>query len=285
MPEGDTIFRAARTLHRALAGQTVTHFESVFPKLTRIHDDAPITGRTVESVRSSGKHLLMAFSGDLTLRTHMRMNGSWHIYRPGEQWQRPRRDMRIVVATAAYVAVGFSIPVAEWLRSSELRRSRDLTSLGPDLLSDEFDQDEAFRRVRARPSEPIADVLLNQRVLAGIGNVYKSEVLFACGVHPFTTVGQLTDEQVTTLLTTARKFLRANVTEGLAAMTTYMGFRRTTRRDDPSARLWVYGRVGEPCRRCDTPIVIDKRGNNARLTYWCPRCQAEVAATDTSGRR
>lgn len=274
MPEGDTIFRAARTLHRALAGHTVTHFESVYPRLTRVHEDAPITGRTVESVRSSGKHLLMAFSGDLTLRTHMRMNGSWHVYRPGEAWQRPRRDMRIVVATAAFVAVGFSIPVAEWLRSSELRRSKDLTSLGPDLLADEFDQGEAFRRVRARPSEPIADVLLNQRVLAGIGNVYKSEVLFACRIYPFETVEQLSDEQINALLMTARKFLRANVTEGLAAMTTYMGFRRTTGRDDPSARLWVYGRVGEPCRRCETPILIDTRGNNARLTYWCSRCQA-----------
>jgi endonuclease-8 len=274
MPEGDTIFRAARTLHRAFAGRVVTHFESVFPALTRIHDDAPITGRTVDSVRSSGKHLLMNFSGDLTLRTHMRMNGSWHIYRPGERWQRPRRDMRIVVSTAEYVAVGFSIPVAEWLRTTELRRSRELTRLGPDLLAEQFDSDEAFRGIRARASEPVAEVLLDQRVLAGIGNVYKSEVLFACGVYPFADVGQLSDEQVRGLLTTARKFLRANVTEGLAAMTTYLGFRRTTRRDDPSARLWVYGRAGEPCRRCGSAILIDKRGKDARLTYWCPRCQA-----------
>jgi endonuclease-8 len=273
MPEGDTIFRAARTLHRALAGHLVTQFESVFPALTRVHEDAPITGRRIERVRAHGKHLLMTFSGDLTLRTHMRMNGSWHIYRPGERWQRPRRDMRIVVSTAGFIAVGFSIPVAEWIRTSELRRSKDLVSLGPDLLADEFDQDEAFQRVRARPSEPIADVLLNQRVLAGIGNVYKSEVLFACGVDPFARVQQLSDEHIHTLLSTARKFLRANVTEGLAAMTTYLGFRRTTRQDDPSARLWVYGRVNEPCRRCGTPVLIDKRGTNARLTYWCPSCQ------------
>ena len=273
MPEGDTIFRAARTLHRALAGHLVTQFESVFPALTRVHEDAPITGRRIERVRAHGKHLLMTFSGDLTLRTHMRMNGSWHIYRPGERWQRPRRDMRIVVSTAGFIAVGFSIPVAEWIRTSELRRSKDLVSLGPDLLADEFDQDEAFQRVRARPSEPIADVLLNQRVLAGIGNVYKSEVLFACGVDPFARVQQLSDEHIHRLLSTARKFLRANVTEGLAAMTTYLGFRRTTRQDDPSARLWVYGRVNEPCRRCGTPVLIDKRGTNARLTYWCPTCQ------------
>lgn len=274
MPEGDTIYRAARTLHRALAGAAVTHFESVFPRLTRVHEDRPIIGRTIERVRSSGKHLLMTFSGDLTLRTHMRMNGSWHIYRSGERWQRPRRDMRIVVSTAEYVAVGFSIPVAEWLRTSELRRSVELASLGPDLLAEHFDHDDAFRRIRARGAEPIADVLLNQRVLAGIGNVYKSEVLFVCGVHPFDTVQQLTDEEIHALVSMARKFLCANVSEGLSAMTTYMGFRRTTGRDDPSARLWVYGRVHEPCRKCGTKILLDKRGKDARLTYWCPGCQA-----------
>ena len=122
MPEGDTIFRAARTLHRALAGHPVARFESVFPHLTRVHEDTPITGRTIEAVRAAGKHVLMAFSGELVLRTHMRMNGSWHIYRPGERWQRPRRDMRIVVATPAYEAVGFRIPVAEWLRGTEVER-------------------------------------------------------------------------------------------------------------------------------------------------------------------
>jgi endonuclease-8 len=110
MPEGDTVFRAARTLHRALAGKTVTHFESMFPRLTRVHDDAPVTGRTVEVVSAAGKHLLMALSGNLVLRTHMRMSGSWHIYRPGERWQRPRRDMRIVLATKEYVAVASTSP-------------------------------------------------------------------------------------------------------------------------------------------------------------------------------
>src|SRR5215207_1087386 len=102
MPEGDTIFRAARTLHRALAGRTVTRFESVFPALSRVDVDTPLAGRTVEGVTSHGKHLLMIFSGDLILRTHMRMNGSWHIYRPGEKWQRPHRDMRVIVETGEF---------------------------------------------------------------------------------------------------------------------------------------------------------------------------------------
>jgi endonuclease-8 len=191
MPEGDTIYRAARTLQRALAGKVVTGFESVFPHLTRIHEDAPITGRTVESVSASGKHMLMAFSGDLVLRTHMRMNGSWHIYRPDESWQRPRRDMRIVVATSDFVAVGFSIPVAEFFPARHLARHEELRRLGPELLSEDFDDEEALRRIQARPADTIADVLLNQRVLAGLGNVYKSEVLFACRINPFVTVGDL----------------------------------------------------------------------------------------------
>ena len=273
MPEGDTIFRAARTLNRALAGKQVTRFESMFPALTRVHDDTPITGRTIDGVRASGKHMLMSFSGGLVLRTHMRMNGSWHIYRPDERWQRARRDMRIVVGTSEYVAVGFSIPVAEWLTTSGVARHDELRRLGPDLLGDEFDADEAARRLRARATYEIADVLLNQRVMAGIGNVYKSEVLFACRVNPFAQVSTLGDGQVDGLIETARRFLRANVTEGLAAMTTYMGFRRTTRRDHPGERLWVYGRAGEPCRRCATPVRIATQGRDARLTYWCPACQ------------
>ena len=124
MPEGDSIFRAARTLHRALAGSPVTRFESAFPALNRIDHDRPLAGRTIESVSARGKHLLMTFSGDLVLRTHMKMHGSWHIYRPGERWQRPARDMRIVVETARFVAVGFNVPVAEFLTGRELSRHR-----------------------------------------------------------------------------------------------------------------------------------------------------------------
>ena len=273
MPEGDTIFRAARTLHRALAGKTIVRFESVFPQLTRVHDDTPVTGRTVEDVRAAGKHLLMQFSGELVLRTHMRMNGSWHIYRPGEKWQRPRRAMRIIVGTTDYEAIGFDIPVAEWLRGREIARQEDLRRLGPDLLGKTFDAPEAAKRIRARGANEIADVLLNQRVVAGIGNVYKSEVLFACGVNPFRAVSSVTDAEVECLLTTARRFLQANVTEALAPMTTYTGFRRTTGRVNLKERLWVYGRAGDPCRKCATPIALRAQGRDARLTYWCPTCQ------------
>lgn len=273
MPEGDTIFRAARTLHRALAGHVVTRFETVLPQLSRIDADAPLAGRAIEGVRSAGKHLLIRFSGDLVLRTHMRMNGSWHIYRAGERWRRPRRDMRIVISTAGFEAVAFNVPVAEFIAARDVDRHDELRRLGPDLLGDDFDTAEALRRFREHAGLAIADALLNQRIMAGVGNVYKSEVLFACRIDPFAAVGELSDEQLSAIVETSRKFLRANVATTLAPMTTYAGFRRTTRSGNPSDRLWVYGRGGKPCRRCDTPIAVRKHGDDARLTYWCPRCQ------------
>ena len=287
MPEGDTIFRAARTLHRALAGREVVRFESVFPALTRVHEDTPITGRMMESVTAAGKHLLMRFSalrqaqgvpsvsrdGALVLRTHMRMNGSWHVYRPGERWQRPHRDMRIVIATDAFEAVGFNVPVAEFLQEKDVARQDDLRLMGPDLLGESFDQDEAVRRLRARGGDAIADAILNQRVVAGIGNVYKSEVLFLCGVNPFTPVRQVSDDALRHILATAREHMQANVTDASAAIVTYRGYRRTTRRADPGENLYVYGRVRKPCRRCGTPVLVRAQGGDARLTYWCPACQ------------
>jgi endonuclease VIII len=273
MPEGDTIFRAARTLHRALAGKPVVQFESVFPALTRVHTDTPLTKQTIESVSAAGKHLLMRFSGGIVLRTHMRMNGSWHIYRPGEPWQRARREMRVLVATADFVAVGFNLPVAEFIAARNVERHEELRRLGPDLLSEDFDEAEALQRMRERPSELVADLLLNQRVMAGIGNVYKSEVLFTCRIYPFVAVKDLEDDALRCLIATGRRLLRLNVETSLPPMTTYGGLRRTTGRDNPSERLWVYGRVGLPCRRCATRIKLKKHGPAARLTYWCPKCQ------------
>jgi endonuclease-8 len=275
VPEGDTIYRAAAALHRALAGRVITGFESVLPHLTRLHDDTPIVGRTVEQVRSAGKHVLMHFSGGAILRTHMRMNGTWHIYRPGERWQRPRRDMRIVVATAPYHAVGFNIPVAQFHTSASLERQVDVRNMGPDLLRD-FDRDEALRRLRARPDAHIAEALVNQRVIAGAGNVFKSETLFLAGVHPFTPVSRLPDEALERIVDIARKLLEANVApESGAGIVTYRGLRRTTGRSNPADRLWVYGRAGKPCRKCGTPIEYRKSGVDARGTYWCANCQSE----------
>jgi endonuclease-8 len=240
MPEGDTIFRIARTLDEALAGKVVTRFETVLPKLER----GSIKGRTVQRVRSVGKNLIIEFSGDLSLRTHLRMNGSWHLYRAGERWRKKRDDMRIVIATADFEAVGFNIPVAEL--NSEL-------AVGPDLLGKTLDVDEAVRRIRERGSEEIGSVLLNQHLVAGIGNIYKSEVLYVCGINPFTRVETLDDTALQRIVKKGRAILQ-----------------RSTRE---RPRFQVYERGGQPCRKCGSRIEYKKQGPEIRGTYWCPKCQ------------
>ena len=298
MPEGDTIHRAARTLHTALSGQRVERFESVLAHLTRVDADTPIAGRVIERVEARGKHLLMWLSAyrppegraiehcsseaeplsssvrggtSLVLRTHMRMHGSWHIYRPGEKWQRPRHEMRIVLATAPYVAVAFTVPVAEFVDAATIDREGPVAELGPDLLSDTFDAADAVARIQARGDAEIADALLDQRAIAGIGNVFKSEILFAARVSPFTPVRALAAEQLARIVAIAERQMRANV--GDADTVAAAGGRRTTNRLDPTARLWVYGRSGLPCRRCGSAIQRARQGPDARSTYWCERCQ------------
>jgi endonuclease-8 len=277
VPEGDTIFRAARTLHKFMAGHRVTRFESVYPAVARIAEDHPVVGRTIDAVSARGKHLLFTFSGELVLRTHLRMNGSWHIYPAGARWHRPARDMRVLVCTADACAVGFNIPDAELISSSALARHRQLRSLGPDLLDEAFDRGEAIRRIRERRDAPIAEVLLDQRVLAGIGNVFKSEILFLSALYPFAPVATLTREDVERVVDISRQLLAANVMDRSQTLNPAFG-RRTTRSLDPARKLWVYGRGGRPCRRCGTAIRSQKSGPDARLTCWCPTCQPRPIA-------
>ena len=176
MPEGDTIFRAARALHRAFAGHVVAKFESVLPKLSRVDLDSGIVGRRIEKVEAEGKWMLMYFSGGLVLLTHMLMSGSWHIYRPGEAWQRRSVDMRILIETAALVAVGFNVPVAEFHTARSLARRPGFYTLGPSLLAEELDENTAAARLQSRPEAEIGVALLMQSLLSGIGNVYKSGI-------------------------------------------------------------------------------------------------------------
>jgi endonuclease VIII len=272
MPEGDTIFLAARLLRDALAGERIARFESAYPALTRIDHDRPLAGRTIEAITSRGKHLLFSFSGDLVLHTHLRMNGAWHVYGPGERWRRPARDMRILLETPRAVAVGFQVPVAELLTGRELARHETLNALGPDLLDDVFDRDEAIRRMRARANEAVADVLLDQRVMAGIGNVFKSEILFAAAVNPFAAVQSLDDETLGRIVDVARKQLRGNVGDRARTLAPARG-RRTTNSLHPAKGLWLYERAGEPCRKCGARVEARKAGDDLRVTYWCPRCQ------------
>jgi len=267
MPEGDTIFRTARTLHRALAGQPVTRFETVLPKLARVDYDTPLAGRTVDSVEARGKWLLMHFSGGLILLTHMLMSGSWHIYRPGEKWQRHRSHMRIVVETPPMLAVAFNVPVAEFHSAATLARRQGFNRLGPTPLAADFNADLAVANLAARRDLELGLALLDQTVLAGLGNVFKSEVAFACGLSPFRKVATLTQDQLAALVATARQYLEANVIE------TSGHYRRTTGSIQTEENLWVYGRAGQPCRRCATPIRAQKHIADARISFWCPLCQ------------
>ena len=263
-------------MDRALAGRVVTGFEAVFPHLTRVDVDRPLRGRRIERVEARGKHLLIWFSGDLVLRTHMRMKGSWHLYRPGERWQRPRADMRIVLRTDAFEAVAFSVPVAAFETEAELDREPVIRELGPDPLAATFDEEEAIRRVASRGEDEIADALLDQRAIAGIGNVLKSETLFVAKVNPFRKVSALTPEELRAVVQTGARLLRSNSGESGGDRSATIGApRQTTGRLNPGERLWVYGRARQPCLRCGTAIQRAVQGSHARSTYWCPRCQRD----------
>jgi endonuclease-8 len=290
MPEGDTIFRAARALHAALAGRRVVLFETALAKLARVNDDAPIVGRMIERVESRGKWCLIWFSPGsreeepVALVTHMLMSGSWHLYRTGERWRAPRRAMRVVLGAestgsdSGWQAVAFNVPVADFHTARSLARSTQVPQLGPDLLSAEFTQPAGVQRFETyaceQPEAEVGVVLLNQRVLAGLGNVYKSEVAFAAGINPWRAMRSLSRSDTERLIQFAVRFMKANVEEGKGdGIVTYTGNRRTTARMDRRQRLWVYGRQGEPCRRCGAAIHMRKQGVQARSTYWCPECQ------------
>ena len=274
MPEGDTIFRAARTLQRALGGVVVTKFETQLPKLARVDVDTPIVGRTVEKVDATGKWMRIHFSGDLILLTHMLMSGSWHIYRLGEAWQRGRFQMRVAIYTGKFVAVAFQVPIAEFHTAASLERHRSVQRLGPDVLATKFDESAAAIRLGDNPALEVGVALLRQSIVAGMGNVFKSEVCFAGRVNPFRLVGSLTQEERQLLMSSARKFMSMNITDAAGnRMVTYTGLRRTTDRSDPADNLWVYGRRGEACRRCGEIVRSHKQGEEARTSCWCPRCQ------------
>ncbi|MGC9223637.1 MAG: Fpg/Nei family DNA glycosylase [Terracidiphilus sp.] len=285
MPEGDTVFRAARNLDRALAGKPVTAFRSTFPWLMHFNDDTPIAGQTVERVEARGKWMLMHFSGGGILASHLLMNGRWHLYRSGERWQLAGVHMRIVIENAEYQAVGFRVPVARMHTAQSLARDLHIAPAGIDLLSAEFDDAAALERLLARSGETIADALLDQSVVAGVGNVFKSEICFVNGLHPFRTVGSLARDEAAAMIASARRLLKANVLEDSRdTIVTYRGQRRrTTHASDPSESLWVYGRAGEPCRRCGSAVRRRLQGADARVTFWCPRCQAMPDGSDVDG--
>jgi endonuclease-8 len=295
VPEGDTIYRTARALNKALAGKTVVGFETALAKLASVDDNTPVVGRTVERVEARGKWCLIFFSGDLILVSHMLMSGSWHIYRSGERWRVPRRAMRVVVlvgnsaqqSDASFEAVLFHAQVAEFHTARSLERSAQVPKLGPDLLSGEFTAAQGVAAMQAHavahPEAEVGVVLLNQRVLAGLGNVYKSEVAFAAGVNPFRAMSTVRLAEMTKMVEVAQRYMQANVADGAGeGIVTYAGNRRTTHAMNAGDRLWVYGRQGQECRRCGAAVMMRKQGVQVRSTYWCPVCQPWVAAEGQS---
>ena len=264
MPEGDTLHRTAARLRPALEGATLERFEA-----PRLLGDRPTPGVGIRTVEAVGKHLLIHFDDGLTLRTHLGMPGSWHLYRAGERWRKPRHLLRALVAVPGWEAVCFSAPTVQTYRPATpggaLGRDLDpIGHLGPDLCVAEPDLDEAVRRFATvpDPGTEIAVALLDQRIAAGIGNVYKSEVLHRCRVSPFAPVADVPEAQRRQLLEVAARLLRHNLT------TT----RRTTVAGPPGS-LAVYGRARRPCPVCGTPVRMVRQGEQARSTYWCPRCQ------------
>jgi endonuclease VIII len=290
MPEGDTIYRTARALQKAIGSKVVTGFETGLAKLARVNDDTPLVGKVVEKVESRGKWCLIFFSGDLILVTHMLMSGSWHLYRNGERWQRRRSQMRMVIRTADWEAVAFNVPVAEFYTARSLERSSQVPKLGPDILSENFKVEDGVARLvaygREKPDAEIAVVLLNQRVVAGLGNVYKSEVAFAANVNPFRAMKTITPREMELMVDVAQRYMRANVVDGKGeGIVTYSGNRRTTHAMNREERLWVYRRQGKECRRCGSAVMMRKQGAQARSTYWCPVCQPWVETGSASAYR
>jgi endonuclease VIII len=250
--EGDTILRLARRFEATLEGEAVA---AVAPnprgKATNIER---LDGHTLESVDAHGKHLLLGF-GDLSLHSHLGMSGGWHFYRPGARWRRPRSSAWAVLSSDDWDAVQFGGPTLRVASTSRLRRDPQIARLGPDILAAEFDAGAVIAAMRADPSRGLGDVLLDQHLVAGIGNIFKSEACFAARVDPWRPVGEVSDEELRAVLAAAREQMQAAVDTG---------GRHSFR---------VYKRRQGSCPSCRGPISSRGQGDANRTTYWCPRCQ------------
>jgi endonuclease-8 len=265
VPEGDTIFRTAASLRTWLGDRELTGARSTSPSVPA----HVLVGDRVADVEARGKHLLIRFASGRVLHTHMRMTGSWHVYRAGERWKRPAGGARVVLEAGDRVAVCFDAPVVELLAARMEAVHPALQELGPDILREPFDPTEVVRRARTRlPGTPVGEILLDQRVVAGIGNVYRSECLFLAGLAPDTPLSVVPGDRLLLAVGEAARLMRANA--GPAA-----GARRDVGLGP--GRHWVYGRQGRPCRRCGAAVRVARIGRQARTAYWCPSCQPPVS--------
>jgi endonuclease-8 len=256
MPEGDTIHRAARRVGAALVGSEIRSIEMPQPRHSKDRWDERLKGRDVKAVDAHGKHLFVRFDGDLTLHSHLRMGGSWGVYPRGGKWHRGAHRAWLVIKTDEHEVVQFDGPVLELVTEGRTRFDRRLAALGPDVLSPEFDEREFLARLHAQErSRQVGDALLDQRIVSGIGTVWKSEGCFLAGLSPWRPIETVSDEQVMRVIREIRPLMTLSVEQG------------------GKQRRWVFERSGQPCRRCQTPIRFRGQGDDNRNTFWCPECQ------------
>jgi endonuclease VIII len=257
MPEGDTIHSVARRMRAALVGSRVVEIEAPQPRHAMDRWPERLGGRAVRAVDAHGKHLFIRFEGDLTLHSHLRMTGWWGVYPHGRRWGRSRRRAWLVLRTDEHEVVQFDGPVLELMTESRSRFDRRLAALGPDVLGAELDERAVLGRLRQDDqSRGLGEALLDQRNLAGVGNVWKSEGCFRARLDPWRPVGQVSDDEALAVVREVRRLMLASVERG--------GHPRD---------LQVYDRRGRPCPRCGTPIRARGQGDDNRTTYWCPACQ------------
>lgn len=259
MPEGDTIFRSAATLRPAIEGEAIESARARDGGL----DCEVLVGNTIAAVEARGKHLLMHLASRHAIHSHMGMTGSWHIYRPEQPWRKPESYAALAMRVAGLDVVCFSPKLLELLTADQLRRHAHLNRLGPDLLASKFDATAAVARFRTRDGLPLGEAVMNQTLVCGIGNVYKSELLFLLGFDPFAATAAFTDDELVALLEKARTLMRRNLTGGP----------RQARFRGDGRRLWAYGRSGEACYKCGGTIQLRRQGDAGRTTCWCPVCQ------------
>jgi endonuclease VIII len=267
VPEGDTIYRTARTLQQWLGGRNITAAQTTMPNVSI----RAVVGRTVLSVEPVGKNVLMHFAAideepELILHTHMRMTGSWHVYSADAPWQKPFRQARVVLRADDRIAVCFNAPVIELSTAAATMRRRSINRLGPDVLTLPLDLAGITMRADSmRTDIALGELLLDQSVVCGIGNIYRCEALFHERLHPWTPRSTLNEQQFHDLITVAARFMHVNLTPGAEAVGREFG--------DGRGQTWVYRRAGLPCRVCGTSIVSKSQGDQARTAYWCPQCQ------------
>jgi endonuclease-8 len=257
MPEGDTIHRAAERMREVLEGRVPEVILAPQPRHRADRWPERLRGRAVRAVEARGKHLLVRFDGDLTLHSHLRMSGLWVVGREGQRWRRAARRAWLVMRCDGWEVVEFDGPVLELMSDFRARTDPRLAALGQDVLGEDFDRDRFLARLRAGDvARPLGDALLDQRILAGIGNLWKAELCFAAAIDPWRTVSAISDEEALELVALARELMRQSVSGGNAAR--------------PRA---VYKHAGRPCPRCGTIVRSRGQGDSNRTTYWCPGCQ------------